>query len=319
MWKLRTHLLTHSSPKKLVSKRGDHEYAEPLKTSSTSSTPPPTSRKTISDHPYANPTDAIPAPEQNPQSHRQFSKNAIKEKEIDENTLALTKARAERVSNEHSYGTRQRLASIRESDHAYSSKIYPEDNQNAPEINNDDDIEADHDPIEPEKESNIENRENDVSLVQVLSVIQNEQPPPGSSIIAQAEPMGKLIGSAKRKAGLKSRKLFEAEKTKKIVPENPDEIGNYDCEFCGKSFPQYYRRNRHVMEVHQKLKRHSCQFCEKSFFKVSSKKRHELTHIKHDTWKCSKCEKTFKDQSSLRYHSKKNVCMTKKKEKRISQ
>ena len=61
MWKLRTHLLTHSSPKKL-SKRSDHEYAEPLKNYST-----PTQnlqvRKPMSDHPYANPTDAVtPAP-----------------------------------------------------------------------------------------------------------------------------------------------------------------------------------------------------------------------------------------------------------------
>ena len=57
MWKLRTHLLTHSSPKKL-SKRGDHEYAEePSKKTSVQSM-----RKTVSDHPYANPADSTPAP-----------------------------------------------------------------------------------------------------------------------------------------------------------------------------------------------------------------------------------------------------------------
>ena len=63
MWKLRTHLLTHSTPKKL-SKRSDHEYAEPLK--NYPSTPAQNSqpvRKPMSDHPYANPTDAVtPAP-----------------------------------------------------------------------------------------------------------------------------------------------------------------------------------------------------------------------------------------------------------------
>ena len=57
MWKLRTHLLTHSSQKKL-SKRGDHEYAEePSK-----KTPVQSMRKTVSDHPYANPADSTPAP-----------------------------------------------------------------------------------------------------------------------------------------------------------------------------------------------------------------------------------------------------------------
>ena len=59
MWKLRTHLLTHSSPKKNP-KRGDHEYAEaPLK-----KVPEPVIkvRKTVSDHPYANPADSTPAP-----------------------------------------------------------------------------------------------------------------------------------------------------------------------------------------------------------------------------------------------------------------
>ena len=65
MWKLRTHLLTHSSPKKL-SKRSDHEYAEPLKNSNSLNSMPP-AKKTMSDHPYAtkyaNPADAVtPAP-----------------------------------------------------------------------------------------------------------------------------------------------------------------------------------------------------------------------------------------------------------------
>ena len=71
------------------------------------------------------------------------------------------------------------------------------------------------------------------------------------------------------------------------------------------------------MEVHQKEKKHSCHFCDKSFFKIFSKKRHELTHVKHDIWKCDFCLKTFKDSSSLRYHSSKKVCQSKKEEKNI--
>ena len=82
-------------------------------------------------------------------------------------------------------------------------------------------------------------------------------------------------------------------------------------EFSLFSVPQPYRKNRHVMEVHQKEKRHFCKYCDKSFFKMSSKKRHELTHVEHDTWKCNVCSKTFKDQSSLKYHTQKRVCQAK--------
>ena len=64
-------------------------------------------RKTVSDHPYANPADSTPAP-------------ATAQNETTNNGQARA---ADRVSSEHSYGTRQRLASIREGDHAYSTKM----------------------------------------------------------------------------------------------------------------------------------------------------------------------------------------------------
>merc|ERR1712062_740089 len=157
-------------------------------------------------------------------------------------------------------------------------------------------------------DENSENIEN-VELVQVLSVIRDEQPPPGSAIIAEV-PEVKPKGSAKRKSTVKSRKVFEPPTPKK---QEVRSFGSkYNCGFCGKTFPQPYRLSRHILEVHKKEKRHICQFCEKTFFKLSSKKRHELTHVTHDTWKCSRCMKIFKDESSLKYHVKKNVCLTKK-------
>ena len=133
---------------------------------------------------------------------------------------------ADRVNSEHSYGTRQRLASIREGDHAYSSKM--------PDIN--DQIVARHDENDGNNENNgnngnnrnNENNGNDenngnnenagnngnnettenIELVQLLSVIRNEQPPPGSSIIAQVpEQTIKPKGSAKRKATVKVSKF----------------------------------------------------------------------------------------------------------------
>lgn len=248
MWKLRTHLLTHASPKKL-SKRGDHEYAEPLKKAAA------VPKKAISDHPYANPTDAIPAP-----------------------ATQVAAAQAT-VNKEHSYGTRQRLASISKGDHAYSSFM--------PMANG-----------------------NNVELVQLLSVVRHEPLPPGSSVIAlgpqeEAIPAA-LKGSAKRKADLKS--MEKKDDVHEIAADERDAAKSYPCKECGKTFPQPYRRQRHVLEVHKNEKRHTCIYCEKSFFKLSSKKRHELTHVPHQAWKCEKCQKAFKDASSLKYHAGKKVC-----------
>ena len=78
-------------------------------------------------------------------------------------------------------------------------------------------------------------------------------------------------------------------------------------------FPLYFS------EVHKKVKKHACQFCDKAFYKISSRKRHELTHISHETWKCSKCGKVFKDPSSLKYHTKNNVCSAKDEKEREKQ
>jgi len=189
------------------------------------------------------------------------------------------------VSSDHSYGTRQRLASIRESDHAYSTQISD-----------------DH-----------------VELVQVLPVpvnVRTSQPPPGSEVIAQVSQIESdhplpPKGAAKRKASLKTRKVFEPVVANKITKTSSPRIipNKYNCEICGRTFDVPYKKKRHVQEVHNKVKKHACQFCDKAFFKVSSRKRHELTHITHDTWKCSICAKVFKDPSSLKYHLKNNVCL----------
>ncbi len=83
----------------------------------------------------------------------------------------------------------------------------------------------------------------------------------------------------------------------------------YPCDQCDKVFPQPYRLNRHIREVHVRERRHTCKYCDKSFFKVTSKERHELTHTEHQLWKCPECQKCFRDQTSLKYHRTKNVCL----------
>ena len=235
MYKLRQHLLTHPTPKR-VSKRGDHEYAEevPEEQASKSSL---NQKKSVSDHPYANPVEleSTPAPAQ----------------KVEAEHPEVVQARVDRVSSDHSYGTRQRLASIRESDHAYSTQISD-----------------DH-----------------VELVQVLPVpvnVRTSQPPPGSEVIAQVSQIESdhplpPKGAAKRKASLKTRKVFEPVVANKITKTSSPRIipNKYNCEICGRTFDVPYKKKRHVQEVHNKVKKHACQFCDKAFFKVSSRKRHE--------------------------------------------
>ncbi len=83
----------------------------------------------------------------------------------------------------------------------------------------------------------------------------------------------------------------------------------YPCDQCDKEFPQPYRLNRHIREVHVRERKHCCRFCDKSFFKVTSKERHELTHTEHQLWRCAECQKCFRDQTCLKYHQTKNVCL----------
>ena len=154
------------------------------------------------------------------------------------------------------------VPSIREGDHAYSSKM--------PDIN--DQIVARHDENDGNNENNgnngndknngndgndenngnnekAENNGNNettenIELVQLLSVIRNEQPPPGSSIIAQVPEMTiKPKGSRKRKATVKARKLFDPLSLSPRKQEN----GTFNCGLCDRIFPQAYRLSRYVL------------------------------------------------------------------------
>ena len=66
-----------------------------------------------------------------------------------------------------------------------------------------------------------------------------------------------LKGSAKRKASLKAKKnnlSLDPNVDQLIIQNKRPILGNkYTCDLCGKTFPQPYRKNRHVMEVHKKV------------------------------------------------------------------
>ena len=129
----------------------------------------------------------------------------------------ISKVDSERVCTEHSYGTRQRLASIREGDHAYSTKI--------------------PDNVDPD---------------QIFEIIE-------TTTLDK-----KLKGSAKRKASLKAKKnnlsYHDDPNDQPIVNKRPILGNKYTCDLCGKTFPQPYRKNRHVMEVHKKVHIRICSY-----------------------------------------------------------
>ena len=93
-----------------------------------------------------------------------------------------------------------------------------------------------------ENNENMENAENNgnnetaenIELVQLLSVIRNEQPPPGSSIIAQVpEQAIKPKGSAKRKPTVKVSK-FQNEFMKSLfLPKYGPKIARISALLCG--------------------------------------------------------------------------------------
>ena len=78
------------------------------------------------------------------------------------------------------------------------------------------------------------------------------------------------------------------------------EVSNYLCQFCNKSFTTETSLKRHIL-IHQNAKPHSCAVCEKSFRQKSALKTHERIHtgVRFD---CSKCSRKFISKSLLTKH-----------------
>ena len=92
---------------------------------------------------------------------------------------------------------------------------------------------------------------------------------------------------------------------------NAEAKSSTKCSHCGKIFPQPYRLKRHIREVHYQEKSHKCEDCNKTFFKKDNLNRHKISvHYKIRPYDCPNCDAKFKDKSALKYHTKKNVCMS---------
>ena len=106
------------------------------------------------------------------------------------------------------------------------------------------------------------------------------------------------------------RRLLPKEETSYL--SKPSIAASFPCSSCDKSFPQAYRLKRHIREVHDKEKMFACEECNKKFFKSNSLVRHKISvHDKIRPFSCPNCDSKFKDRSALKYHTKKNVCISK--------
>ncbi len=194
------------------------------------SKPDPPARKTESDHPYATPNDSTPAPQQ-------------------QAPMGPEKRLAQRVRSEHSYGTRRKTASM--SEDAQQQQAQP------------------------------------VQVV-AIEVIRDQLPPPGSSVLAQAEvvqeqqqqqpepqppprplrpqqPPSVIVPAS---GADKSKKEQVVKTPVKAFPDKSDGKTAFNCEYCDKMFPKFYRKKRHIEEVHHREVRHKCKHCDKGFYKV---------------------------------------------------
>ncbi|XP_035770823.1 zinc finger protein 45-like [Neolamprologus brichardi] len=73
------------------------------------------------------------------------------------------------------------------------------------------------------------------------------------------------------------------------------------CDFCGKSFKEMYKMNRHLT-IHTGKKPYPCETCGKSFTVKGSLTVHMRTHTGEKPYSCETCGKSFYLSSSLKDH-----------------
>lgn len=73
----------------------------------------------------------------------------------------------------------------------------------------------------------------------------------------------------------------------KILAKNS--IDNFECSNCNKIFGTMYQLKRHILRVHEKLKRFACDKCPIKFYDKYSLKVHHVRHIKNLSNKLKLC------------------------------
>ena len=76
----------------------------------------------------------------------------------------------------------------------------------------------------------------------------------------------------------------------------------YSCKKCGSAFYRLSHLKMHVMRKHQSVRPFICTLCTASFTDAYHLHRHEVTHTKHQPYKCPECQLAFSNTRQLKNH-----------------
>lgn len=77
----------------------------------------------------------------------------------------------------------------------------------------------------------------------------------------------------------------------------------FNCDMCGKVYPDKSKMLRHKSRAHLKEKTVTCHKCGHKAFDMSTLKRHMYSHEDVRPFRCEQCEKTFRWKKNLLSHS----------------
>ena len=77
----------------------------------------------------------------------------------------------------------------------------------------------------------------------------------------------------------------------------------YPCSSCPLIFADYFKLNRHKLQVHSTDEKYQCKYCGKRFGDVTTRKLHERVH-EDPKFQCGYCEKKLKSKEALESHER---------------
>ena len=113
--------------------------------------------------------------------------------------------------------------------------------------------------------------------------------------------------------------------TKKVQKSVDENVPNYKCTFCDKTFSYPYTLNRHIQKHNEVPELFKCKFCDKSFSRKDILKKHnQVIHRSYqidftaagqtstDSLKCQMCSQDFGDNKERLFaHLSTKVCQRK--------
>lgn len=103
---------------------------------------------------------------------------------------------------------------------------------------------------------------------------------------------------ALRKHQLVHKKTNVADKKKRVRIKRKEST----CDICGKRLSSLGHLKRHLLSIHQNMKKYICGICGKRFQQKRNLLIHQITHSDKKNFKCDLCEKSYKHSTALKGH-----------------